>query len=66
MSGKLVKTIERNAFTTGFQVADIEWDGADDFGTKLANGVYVFKVKVFSKEYNIMRESKFEKLVIIR
>ena len=66
MSGKLVKTIERNAFATGFQVSDIEWDGTDDFGSKLANGVYVFKIKVFSKEYNIMRESKFEKLVIIR
>lgn len=66
MSGKLVKTIERNSFATGFQVSDIDWDRTDDFGTKLANGVYVFKVKVFSKEYNIKRESKFEKLVIIR
>ena len=66
MSGNLVKTIERNQYTTGFHVSDIEWDGTDDYGTKLANGVYVFKIKVFSTEYNIKRESKFEKLVIIR
>ncbi|MGE5356275.1 MAG: type IX secretion system sortase PorU [Deltaproteobacteria bacterium] len=66
LSGKLVKTIEHSAFTTGFQIDNIEWDGTDDFGSKLANGVYVFRIKVFSGEYNIKRESKFEKLVIIK
>ena len=66
MSGKLVKTIEHTSYSPGFQVSDIEWDGTDDTGSKLANGVYVFKIKVFSQEYNIKKESKFEKLVLIR
>jgi flagellar hook assembly protein FlgD len=66
MSGKLVKTIQHISYSPGFQVSDIEWDGSDDTGSKLANGVYVFKIKVFSQEYNIKKESKFEKLVLIR
>ena len=66
MSGKIVKSISRSEISTGYQVSDIVWDGTDDYGNKLANGIYVYKIKVFSPEYNINRESKFEKLVILR
>ena len=66
MSGKLVKTIEHSTYSPGFNIAGIEWDGNDDWGARLGNGVYVYKIKVFSPEYNIQRESKFAKLVIIR
>ena len=66
LSGKLVKSIQQTVYSQGYVVSDIEWDGTDDFGVKLANGVYIFNAKVFSQEYNIKRESKFQKLVIIR
>lgn len=66
LSGKLVKTLHESIHSTGFAISGIHWDGKDDFGINLANGVYVYNVKVFAPEYNITRESKFEKLVIIR
>lgn len=66
LSGKLVKTIQHNTISPGFNVSDIEWNAKDDFGTRLGNGVYIYKIKVFSTEYNITRESKFEKLVILK
>lgn len=66
LSGKLVKSIRHNTNPIGFQVDDITWNGTDDYGTKLANGIYIYKIKVFSTEYNITRESKFEKLVILK
>lgn len=66
MSGKIVKSISRSKISPGYQISDISWDGTDDYGNKLANGIYIYKIKVFSPEYNISRESKFEKLVILR
>jgi len=66
LSGKVVKTIKYNTFSPGFEVSDIFWDGTDDYGSKLANGIYLYKIKVFSTEYNITKESKFEKLVILK
>ncbi len=66
MSGKLVKSISQSEISSGYQISDISWDGTDDWGNRLANGIYIYKIKVFSPEYNIKRESKFEKLVILR
>ncbi len=66
LSGKVVKTIKYSTFSPGFEISDISWDGTDDYGSKLANGIYLYKIKVFSQEYNITKESKFEKLVILK
>ena len=65
ISGKLVKTIEHQSFSEGFRVNDIKWDGRDDYGVKLANGVYLYKIKVKSTQFNVVKESMIEKLVIL-
>ncbi len=66
MRGELVKNITKTEFSPGFQISDIFWDGTNNAGNKLASGVYVYQIKVLSDEYNIKRESKFEKLIIIK
>lgn len=66
ISGQLVKTIEHQGYYDGFRVTDIKWDGKDDFGTKLANGVYLYKIKVKASQFNLRKESAFEKLVILK
>ena len=69
ISGRLIKTIEREAYMTdGYRVNDLYWDGLDDSGGQLAKGIYVYKIRV---AYNIngqkdVVESKAEKLVILR
>ena len=64
VSGKLIKTINRQVQTTGNLARNITWNGLDDFGNKIGKGVYVYKLKVKSTISNISSE-KYEKLVIL-
>lgn len=63
VSGKLAKTINTISNTDGFRNEAISWDGKDDFGDKLATGVYVYKVSVRNPSGD--QVEKFEKLVIL-
>ncbi|QOD62057.1 type IX secretion system sortase PorU [Polaribacter haliotis] len=65
VSGKLVKTINRNIQTTGNLSRSISWNGLDDFGNKIGKGVYVYKLRVKSTTSNLVSE-KYEKLVILQ
>jgi hypothetical protein len=65
VSGKLVKTINRNVQTTGNLSREINWNGLDDFGNKIGKGVYIYKLTVKSTASNLVSE-KYEKLVILQ
>jgi hypothetical protein len=68
VSGKLVKTIngqtQGGIKNTTSVSRDIIWDGKDDFGDKIAKGVYVYKLTVRSSLLNKQVE-KYQKLVIL-
>ena len=64
VSGKLVKTINQMVLTNGFRSEGIGWDALDEYGDKLATGVYVYKLKVKSSDGK--SEEKTEKLVILK
>ena len=66
VSGKLVKTIKGNVNTsnTSSLSRDLTWNGRDDFGDKVAKGVYIYKLTVRSDQIN-KQASKIEKLVIL-
>ena len=64
ISGKLVKTLKNNIINSGFRDESITWNGLDEFGDKLAKGVYVYKIFVKSVDSGENVE-KFEKLVIL-
>lgn len=69
VSGKLVKTLQHSATTDGFRVTDIQWNGLDDYGDRLARGVYLYRVKVRGTDLSgitATAESDFEKLVILK
>lgn len=66
VSGKLVKTIFHTDEGQGFRVNDIKWDGRDDYGQVLANGVYLYRVKAKSALSSEIKESVFEKLVLLK
>ncbi|MDR1343677.1 MAG: type IX secretion system sortase PorU [Prevotellaceae bacterium] len=65
ISGKLVKTIRYSVppSSASLRSAPIEWDGRDDYGSKLGRGVYLYKIKVrcSNGEY----AEKVEKLVLL-
>lgn len=71
IAGRLVKTIETALVSDGAlrQGDCIEWDGRDDYGDRLARGVYLYKVKVRANlpgGSTLKGESKFEKLVLLK
>ncbi len=47
VSGKLIKTIdmlELGEVAVGQHITDYAWDGTDEYGDKLANGLYLYRV----------------------
>ncbi len=76
LSGKIVREL------TNVDLGDLDiseynstnyWDGTDEFGRKLANGIYLYQVKAVTaegKEYNVLDNEFFKKgfgkLVILR
>ncbi len=64
VSGILVKTI--NTFYPGAKshIGDIHWNARDDFGDKIGNGVYIYKVSVRS-ERDGDKAFQFQKLVLL-
>jgi len=66
ISGKLVKTINGyiNTSSSSSLSRDLSWDGRDDFGDKVAKGVYMYRLTVRSDQID-KQVSKIEKLVIL-
>ena len=63
ISGKLVWQHRQSVISDGFLSRDITWDGRDNFGNRLAKGVYVYKLSV--KTASGKTAQKIEKLVIL-
>ncbi len=79
VSGKVVKVItkeELGPLTIGTHMTDYEYNGTDDFGERLANGVYLYRFVVKDKNKNSWDKydtgtdqyfkNDFGKMVIIR
>ena len=70
VGGKLVKIIDRSvtaAENTGYRIADISWNGLDDYGDTIAKGVYIYKVfvRIAGASEDAQQESVYQKLVIL-
>jgi hypothetical protein len=63
VSGKLVKTIYQTVNTMGFRSEGINWNGRDEFGDKLARGVYIYRLSIETEQGK--KAEKIEKLVIL-
>jgi hypothetical protein len=46
VSGRLVKTLSTQINTANSHFDQLTWNGLDEYGDKLANGVYIYKVQV--------------------
>jgi len=67
VAGRMVKRFEPFYATAGYTIAPELWDGRDDAGDRLANGVYLYKV-IAKGENNGKRVSaeKISKVIIAR
>jgi hypothetical protein len=62
VSGKLVKSIQKNVIAASSHFSDLEWDGKDDYGDLIAKGVYIYKITVQTQGKS---DEAFQKLVIL-
>ena len=62
VAGKLVKSIKQTINDAGNRSCEVEWDGRDDFGDKLARGVYVYRITVTPPEGK--KKQRIERLVV--
>jgi len=63
VSGKLVKTIRETINTPGNRSSEIEWNATDDYGDKLARGVYIYQLRVTGSDGK--SATKLEKLLVL-
>ncbi len=64
VSGKVVKTLHTQMFTTGFRSDPIEWNGTDDFEANIGRGVYIYRLKITTPTGKNVE--KYEKLLILK
>jgi hypothetical protein len=63
VNGRLIKTLQAQSNGIGTHFDQLFWDGKDEYGDKLANGVYIYKCKLQSPGHKTIE--KLEKLVIL-
>jgi hypothetical protein len=62
LTGRVIKMIEKTINTTGNRSSELEWDGLDEYGSKVGRGVYLYKLSVTAP--GKLKKEKIEKLVI--
>ncbi|MDH3649849.1 MAG: type IX secretion system sortase PorU, partial [Saprospiraceae bacterium] len=69
VSGRLINTIRKSIKSSTTLSRDLKWDGRDQFGDPLANGIYIYRLKVRTSDGSgrqFSNESELQKLVILR
>lgn len=59
LEGRRIKSIATNYFSTGYHT--IDWDGRDEYGNRLANGVYLYRFKASNGEETVTAIGKLAK-----
>src|SRR5690625_6483554 len=67
-SGRMVHRILEQRNSSSSLVRGIQWNGRDQWNQKLANGVYIYKIKVIQESGSKKTEinSDFQKLLLLR
>lgn len=63
-TGKIVKSFHKDAASSDTHFDDVFWNGRDEFGDKLARGVYLYKVTVRSEDGEMAEAT--QKLVLLK
>lgn len=64
ISGQVVQTFHRSLVSAGSHFQDIDWDGRDAYGDRLARGVYLYKISVKAEDGT--ETEAIEKLVLLK
>ena len=64
MAGRVVKTFERKMLSGGYRTEPIYWDGRDDGGYPLSNGMYLYRITVKNQSGQVA--AKDGKLILLK
>jgi hypothetical protein len=64
ITGKIIKTLRQTIITDGNRSMDIEWNGRDEYGDRIARGVYLYRLTVQTPDGK--QANKLQRLVMIR
>ncbi len=62
LSGRIIKMIEQTINTPGNRSIELEWDGRDEYGDRVARGTYLYRLTVIAP--GGLKKEKIEKLVV--
>ncbi|MBL7746023.1 MAG: type IX secretion system sortase PorU, partial [Chitinophagaceae bacterium] len=63
ITGRVVRSFSQSITTEGNRSAQLQWDGKDDYGSRLGRGVYIYKLRVIAPGKK--KKEVIEKLVIL-
>lgn len=63
VNGQLIKTLDYSGFAEGNHFSELTWNANDEYGDRIANGVYIYKVKL--KVSGQKPIEQFQKLVVL-
>jgi hypothetical protein len=63
VTGKLVKTLRNTIISPGTRSNEVEWNGRDEYGSKIGRGVYIYRLSVRTSDGQ--QAHKLEKLYIL-
>ena len=64
VSGKIVKSTTSTIYSANSHASELVWDGRDEYGDKLAQGVYLYKIEIKAEDGSI--ENQTAKLYIVK
>lgn len=64
ISGKQVKTLTGTIMYSGNLSQPIPWDGLDDFGSKIARGTYIYRLRI--RDLHGRKATAYEKLLYLK
>ncbi len=64
MSGQLVRTITDQYFAGGYKYNSLAWNGTNDGGSRLIQGMYIYKILVRNYDGSVSEET--DKLIILK
>lgn len=50
MSGRIIRVIKEETFTTGYQLPPLTWDGKTDGGRRAGKGIYIYSLSVSTRD----------------
>jgi hypothetical protein len=63
VTGKLVKTLRNTIISSGTRSNEVEWNGRDEYGSKIGRGVYIYRLSVRTSDGQ--QAHKMEKLYLL-